>query len=132
MRDNLVHRYHDINYEIVWLVIQSSALILGEEVYKILTSLNREEYENYCCQINHRESNFLNGLESIEKQKKIDLEIARTILQEYPTKFKNVAVEQIKDIVGESDRARELKKTLGKVASDNYIQQIISELTPVD
>lgn len=128
MPDNLVHRYHDINYEIVWLVIQSSAPVLGEEVYKILTSLNREEYNNYRSKLVNSKLNSSNYFHSVEKQKEIDLAVAKIIFQEYPTKFKNVAISQVQDIVSESDQARELKQTLGKVASDNYIKQIIADL----
>ena len=126
MRDNLVHRYHDINYEIVWLVIQSKAPMLKQEVRRILTLLNREDYYNYHSKISHLEINSLSNFPLGEKQTESDIAIAKLILQEYPTKFRNVAISQIKDIVGESNRARELKQIFSKEIADNYISQIIA------
>ena len=126
MRDNLVHRYHDINYEIVWLVIQSKAPTLGQEVQKILTLLNREEYCNYRSKLPNIEVNSSSCFRTIEEQTEIDIAIAKLILQKYPTKFRNVATSQIKDVVGESDRARELKQIFGKEIADNYISQTIT------
>ena len=47
------------------------------------------------------------------------------ILKEYLAKFENLAILQIKDLISKSDRARELKTILDKIALDDYITQVI-------
>ena len=128
MRDNLVHRYHDVNYEIVWLVIQKKAPILGQEVTKILNQLNWSEYYEYRAKIADVTVDSESYFHRIGQQTKIDLAIAKTILKEYPAKFRNVAISQIKDIIGAGERARELKDISGSITPSDYVNQIIAAL----
>ena len=112
MRDNLIHRYFRINYEVVWIVIENKIPELNTEVQKMLGQIYRTEYLNYKQQIDGE-----------RQTESIDREIANTILQEYLPKFRNVAVAKIERILNYSDRALQIKSNNNSVES--YLTSII-------
>ena len=112
MRDSLIHRYFQINYEVVWIVIQNKIPELSAEVRKMLGQIYRSEYLNYKQQINKEQQ-----IESIDR------EIASIILQEYLPKFRSVAIAKIERIISYSDRSLELKSN-NKIV-ESYVKSII-------
>ena len=116
MRDNLIHRYFKVDYEVVWAVIQDKIPELNAEVEKMLGQIYRAEYLSYRQQVD----------EELQAES-IDRQVAELILQEYLPKFRNVAIAKIKRILSHSDRAIELKSNHNSVES--YIKQIVESLT---
>lgn len=128
MRDNLIHRYHNIDYSIVWQVIKKSAPLLNKEVTQIFNQLNKEEYDLYRGKIEIKEVDDSSYFLKIERQKKIDITIAKKILKEYPTKFRKVALARIKDVISAGERATELKDNTETTTPTQYISEIIAAL----
>lgn len=117
MRDNLIHRYFKVNYEVVWTVITNEIPKLNTEVQKMLRQIYRAEYLTYKQQIETKQ-----GAELIS----MDIEIAKNILQEYIPKFKSVAISKIERILSHSDFAVQLKYDSNSVKS--YLTSIIKSL----
>ncbi|MEY4517688.1 MAG: hypothetical protein RLZZ499_287 [Cyanobacteriota bacterium] len=46
-RDNLIHRYHDVNYELIFDIINRNIPTLHREVINVLNQVNRKEYLEY-------------------------------------------------------------------------------------
>lgn len=119
MRDNLIHRYFQINYDIVWTVIKSKIPELNAEVQKMLGQIYRKEYLIYKQQIDER-----------EQAESIDHKIASTILQEYLPKFRNVAISKIERILSCSDFALQLKSN--NISRESYLKSIIESLDIIE
>lgn len=125
MRDNLIHRYFKVDYNIVWTVIRDEIPKLNDEVKKMLEKIYREQYLTYKQQIS------LDNVDKVtniaEKQTElIDLAIANLILQEYQPKFKTIAIAKIKRILGNSDR---LQTNSNNALAESYLKSIIESLT---
>ncbi len=116
MRDNLIHRYFKVNYDVVWIVIKNKIPELNLEVHKMLRQIYREEYLTYKQHIIDRE----------QELKSIDLEIAKTILQEYLPKFRTVAIAKIKRILSQSDHL--LEPQSNNNSTESYLKSIIESL----
>lgn len=127
MRDNVIHRYHDVNYNIVWQVIKEYAPSLNREIAKILDKLNRQEYYRYRSQIDTEQIVSSDRLET-DYLEQVDIAIASTILNEYPTKFRKVAIAEIRDIISVGDKATSLLTASENMSADKYISQIISKI----
>ena len=116
MRDNLIHRYFKVDYQVVWAVIQDKIPELNAEVQKMLGQIYRTEYLAYRQQVS----------EELQAES-IDRQVAKLILQEYSPKFRSVAIAKIERILSHGDRAIELKSNNNSVES--YIKQIVESLT---
>ncbi len=119
MRDNLIHRYFKVNYDVVWAVIKNKIPELNAEVKKMLGQIYREEYLTYKQQIDEEQQ-----IESIDR------EIANTILKEYLPKFRTVAIAKIERILSYSDRALQLKSNNNSI--DSYLKSIIESLEVIE
>lgn len=115
MRDNLIHRYFRINYDVVWTVIKNKIPELNIEVQKMLGQIYREEYLTYKQQIDEE-----------QQTESIDYEIANTILKEYLPKFRTVAIAKIERILSYSDRSLQLKSNNNSIES--YLKSIIESI----
>lgn len=124
MRDNIIHRYHDIDYDVIWEVIIFHAPNLNREVKVILANINRQEYLGYKSKIQDK-TTVENYFVSIDNQEKTDIKIASFIIKEYPNKFKNVAIAEAKDIISASDRAIKLSNKPENTTPNEYINKII-------
>ena len=129
-RDNLIHRYHDVNYELIFDIIKRNIPTLHREVINILNQVNRKEYLEYQNLIAPEGINTSSFLLKVSNQEKLDIVIAKTIRGEYPQKYQNVAIAEIRDIVGAGDRATELKTSSESMTSAEYVAQIISKSVP--
>lgn len=129
-RDNLIHRYHDVNYKIVFNIIKNDIPTLNREIINILNQVNRKEYLEYQNLIAPEGINTSSFLLKVKNQEKLDIAIAKAIRGEYPRKYQNVAIAEIRDIIGAGDRATELKTNSESITSEEYIDQIISKSVP--
>jgi uncharacterized protein with HEPN domain len=141
MRDNIIHDYNDIDYDIVWKVINIDAPALNQETTKILNHLNREEYLEYKAQQLDwicagfpriplaqltTEPTSQSYLIRTKQQEELDIAIAKAIIKEYPVKFQHVAIAEVKDIIGVSDRAIELKTNSENITQSEYVARIVA------
>lgn len=126
-RDNLIHRYHEVNYEIIFKVIKENIPTLHREITNLLDRVNRKEYLEYKRQIAPERINTSSFLIKINNQEKLDIAIAKAIRRQYPQKYQKVAIAEIRDIIGAGDRATELKTSSETMTSEEYIDQIISK-----
>ena len=126
MRDNLIHRYFKVNYDIVWTVIKDEIPKLNVEVQRMLEQIYREQYLIYKQQISlDNIDKFTNSI--AEKETKlIDLTIANLILQEYQPKFKTIAISKIERILSQSDC---LQANSNNALAESYLKSIIESLT---
>ncbi|MEM8672255.1 MAG: HepT-like ribonuclease domain-containing protein [Cyanobacteria bacterium P01_G01_bin.67] len=129
MRDNLIHRYFTVDPKILYGVITENAPILQEEVAIILNQLNRQEYAQY--RSNLRESKTIDNrlLAPIDQQIEIDVAIAKQILQEYPSQFREVAITKITEIISAGEWASDLATNDEKTTPEQYINEIITRTT---
>jgi uncharacterized protein with HEPN domain len=125
MRDNIIHDYNDVDYDVVWKVINIDAPVLNQETTKILNQLNREEYLEYKEQLTTKPTS-QSYIIRTKQQEELDIAIAKTIIKKYPTKFQHVALAEVKDIIGASDRALELKTNSENVTCSEYVAKIIA------
>ncbi|MDY6897378.1 MAG: HepT-like ribonuclease domain-containing protein [Cyanobacteriota bacterium] len=119
MRDNLIHRYFQVNYDVVWTVIKNKIPELNAEVQKMLGQIYRAEYITYKQQIDEE-----------QQTESIDRKIANTILKEYLPKFRTVAIAKIERILSYSDRALQLKSNNNSIYS--YLKSIIESLDVIE
>jgi hypothetical protein len=66
----------------------------------------------------------------IDNQEKLDVAIAKAIRDKYPKKYQNVAIAEVRDIIGAGNRATELKTNSESITSKEYVTQIINKSTP--
>lgn len=126
-RDNLIHRYHDIDYDTVFNIIKNNIPTLDREITNLLSQLNRKEYLDYQNLVAPEGINTLSFLIKVANQEKLDIAIAKTILSKYHKRYQKVAIAEIRDIIGAGDRATELKTNSESITSKEYIDQIISK-----
>ena len=115
MRDNLIHRYFQVNYDVVWTVLENKILSLNTEVKKMLGQIYRARYLTYKQEIDEE-----------QQAESRDRKIANTIMQEYQPKFQKVAIAKIERILSYSDLALELKSNNNSLES--YLTSIIESL----
>jgi uncharacterized protein with HEPN domain len=125
MRDNIIHDYNDIDYDIVWKVINIDAPALNQETTKILNHLNREEYLEYKTKL-AAEPTSQSYIIKTKQQEQLDIAIAKAIIKQYPTKFQHVAIAEVKDIIGASDRALELSTNSENITCSEYVTKIVA------
>lgn len=125
MRDELTHKYYDINYDVVWEIIETEAPALKIETTKILNHLYREEYLKYKKSLTTKPPSE-SYLIRTKQQEELDIEIAKTIIKEYPTKFQHVAIAEVKDIINASDRALELNTNSENITCSEYVAKIVA------
>lgn len=129
-RDNLIHRYHDVNYELIFEIIKNDIPTLNREVINILNQINRKEYLEYQNLIAPKGIDTSTFLIKINNQEKLDVAIAKAIQNKYPKKYQNVAIAEVRDIIGAGDRATELKTNSESITSKEYVTQIINKSMP--
>ena len=98
-RDNVIHRYFSVDPDRVWEIVTRDAPILKREISKMLEVIDREEYGEY-----------------------------RKVCSEYPTKFQNVAIAKIKDILCVGERATEMRSRRENTSIDDYIEGILQSV----
>jgi uncharacterized protein with HEPN domain len=125
MRDNIIHDYNDVDYDIVWKVINIDAPALDKETTKIINHLNREEYLEYKKSLTTKPPS-QSYLIRTKQQEELDIAIAKTIIKEYPVKFQHVAIAEVKDIIGASDRALELNTNSENITCSEYVAKIVA------
>jgi uncharacterized protein with HEPN domain len=141
MRDRLAHDYHNTNHTLVWSVIETHAPSLKPEIVKILNHLNREKYLEYKTQqldwicagfpriplaqltTEPPSESYLIRTKQLEE---LDIALAKTIIKEYPVKFQHVAIAEVKDIIGASDRALELSTNSENITCSEYVAKIVA------
>jgi hypothetical protein len=60
----------------------------------------------------------------------LDIAIAKNIIKDYPVKFQHVALAEVKDIIGASDRVLELKANPENVTCSEYVAKIVALSVP--
>jgi len=125
MRDKLSHEYHNINYDVVWEVIETKSPALKVETAKILDHFNREEYLEYKEQL-ATESSSESYLIRTKQQEELDITIAKDIIKQYPNKFQHIAIAEVKDIISASDRALELGSNSENITCSEYVAKIVA------
>jgi uncharacterized protein with HEPN domain len=125
MRDNIIHDYNDVDYDIVWKVINIDAPALNQETTKILNHLNREEYLEYKTKL-AAEPTSQSYIIKTKQQEQLDIAIAKAIIKEYPVKFQHVAIAEVRDIIGASDRALELSTNSENITCSEYVTKIVA------
>jgi uncharacterized protein with HEPN domain len=125
MRDRLAHDYHNTNHTLVWSVIETHAPSLKPEIVKILNHLNREKYLEYKTQLTTEPSSE-SYLIRTKQQEELDIALAKAIIKEYPVKFQHVALAEVKDIIGASDRALELSTNSENITCSEYVAKIVA------
>jgi uncharacterized protein with HEPN domain len=125
MRDRLAHDYHNTNHTLVWSVIETHAPSLKPEIVKILNHLNREKYLEYKTQLTTEppSESYLIRTKQLEE---LDIALAKTIIKEYPVKFQHIAIAEVKDIIGASDRALELSTNSENITCSEYVTKIVA------
>ncbi len=129
MRDNLIHRYFGVDYDIVWSVLKNRIPELAEKIPKIIADVNRNQYLNYSSQVLAKKTSLSESKSYFQERlndEQKDIAIAKIILNEYETLKSNVAISKVKDILSQSDRV--CKINLGTENTDlkAYINQVIS------
>jgi hypothetical protein len=81
MRDNIIHDYNDIDYDVVWKVINIDAPALNQETTKILNRLNREEYLGYKNSLTTKAPS-QSYIIRTKQQEELDIAIAKAIIKE--------------------------------------------------
>jgi uncharacterized protein with HEPN domain len=127
MRDNLIHRYFGINYDLVWEVLKYKIPQLQETVEKILQVIYREEYLVYKRQVNLRSNTVIGNQNNIDSYRTIDLKIANLIVNEYQEDFRETARAKIKRILSQSDYV--LQSRQNNASKENYWKSIIDSVT---
>lgn len=107
MRDNLIHRYFGVRYDIVWQVMQEDIPFLKQRVPQILADVYQNLYLEYKKEIT---SNQPNSAFSAYLDPEIDKTIAKTIMREYDLKYRQTAIAKVRDILSQSDFARKLDR----------------------
>ena len=107
MRDNLIHRYFGVRYDLVWQIMQEDALFLTTQIPQILSDINRQMYLEYKKSITLGKNNLLS---TQYLNVEIDYLIAKAILKEYRLEDRDVAIAKLKDMLSQSDYARQLEK----------------------
>ncbi len=130
MRDNLIHRYLGINYDIVWEVIEDKIPQLHKTVIKILQLIYREQYLAYKQQVRSRNKALADGQTTTNTYRSIDKKIARTIIDEYQDDFRDTALAKIKRILNQSDRSLQLQSNNASIES--YLKSIIESLEIIE
>jgi uncharacterized protein with HEPN domain len=129
MRDELTHKYYDINYDVVWEIIETEAPALKIETTKIFNHLYREEYLKYKNSLTTEPPSESYSIR-IKQQEELDIAIAKNIIKDYPVKFQHVALAEVKDIIGASDRVLELKANPENVTCSEYVAKIVALSVP--
>lgn len=126
MRDNLIHRYFGINYDIVWEVLEDRIPQLHETVVKTLQLIYREQYLFYKQQVSLENNDSMQDRTITDIYEPIDKKIAKNVINEYPDDFRDTAIAKIERILSYSDRALELKSNNNSIES--YLASIIESL----
>jgi uncharacterized protein with HEPN domain len=129
-RDNLIHRYHDVNYQLIFKIIKENIPTLNRKITSILNQINRKEYLEYQNLIAPKGIDTSTFLIKIDNQEKLDVAIAKAIRDKYPKEYQNVAIAEVRDIIGAGDRATELKNNSESITSKEYVTQIINKSMP--
>ena len=128
MRDNLIHRYFQVDPDILWIVAKYKAPKLKTEAIKLHKIACRSEYLEYQNKLNLKPSNNSSFFLKIDEQEKNDVMIAKTLLSEYPTEFQKIAVAKVGDIIKSSDRAIELDTNSDSMTPDQYAARITNRV----
>ncbi|MEY2831086.1 MAG: hypothetical protein RLZZ574_344 [Cyanobacteriota bacterium] len=141
MRDVVVHECSRVKSEEVWDALTTEIPSLHENVSDILNHLNREKYLEYktqqldwiCAGFPRiplaqltTEPTSQSYLIRTKQQEELDIAIAKAIIKEYPVKFQHVAIAEVKDIIGVSDRAIELKTNSENITQSEYVARIVA------
>ncbi|MGL6338095.1 MAG: HepT-like ribonuclease domain-containing protein [Waterburya sp.] len=124
MRDNLIHRYFGINYDIVWNVAVNIAPTFKQKISLILQALYRQEYIKYKNLVNPND-NISQDYFSFLRQ---DILIAQSIFQEYSLQdkqFLETAKDRIIDIINQSDYVLQIKEQSDSDTVKEYINQVL-------
>lgn len=89
----------------------------------------REEYLEYKEQL-ATESSSESYLIRTKQQEELDITIAKDIIKQYPNKFQHIAIAEVKDIIGASDRALELGSNSGNISPTDYVSNIVNRSVP--
>lgn len=119
------HEYFNIKKDIVWEVVTVYAPSLRKEVVRLLEQLNREEYAAYREVLSDYSTDCPSYFTRIKQQEKLDVEIAKKILAEYPAKFQKVAIAKIKDIISVGERATEIRSKEENISIEGYVGEIL-------
>jgi hypothetical protein len=65
-----------------------------------------------------------------KQQEELDITIAKDIIKQYPNKFQHIAIAEVKDIIGASDRALELGSNSGNISPTDYVSNIVNRSVP--
>jgi uncharacterized protein with HEPN domain len=125
MRDIIVHEYSRIESETVWETLTTKIPEFHQNVTKILARLNREEYLGYKNSLTTEPPN-QSYIIRTRQQEEIDIAIAKAIIKEYPVKFQHVAIAEVKDIIGASDRTLELSTNSENITCSEYVTKIVA------
>jgi hypothetical protein len=141
MRDVVVHEYSRVKSEEVWDALTTEIPSLHENVSNILNQLNREKYLEYktqqldwiCAGFPRiplaqltTEPTSQSYLIRTKQQEELDIAIAKNIIKQYPVKFQHVALAEVKDIIGASDRALELSTNSENITCSEYVAKIVA------
>lgn len=121
MRDNLIHRYFGVDYDIVWNVIVELAPILNQKVGLILINIYRQEYIKYKKQVKINQAIPQDYFDKLKQ----DLAISKLILQEYKQENKNIAISRIRDVISQSDYIIEFQEKLAPELVEKYVNEIL-------
>lgn len=126
MRDNLIHRYFGINYDIVWEVLEDRIPQLHQTVLRILQSIYREQYLYYKQQVSLENNDSVRDKTATDIYEPIDLAIAKNIINEYSDDFRDTAIAKIERILSYSERSLQLKSNNNSIES--YLKSIIESI----
>jgi uncharacterized protein with HEPN domain len=124
MRDNLIHRYFGVDYDIVWNVIVKLVPVLNQKIELILIDIYRQEYIKYKNQVNINQTFSQDYFDKLQQ----DIAISKLILQEYKQENKNIVISRIKDIVSQSDYILEEPEKLAPQFVEQYINEILKNI----
>lgn len=114
-----------VKTEIIWKALTTKIPSLHENISDILNQLNREKYLEYKEQLT-TEPTSQSYLIKTKQQEELDIALAKAIIKEYPVKFQHVAIAEVKDIIGASDRALELKSNSENITCSEYVAKIVA------
>lgn len=127
IRDNLIHRYFGVDYQIVLNVVQNIAPEFNIQISQMLKKLYRDRYLELREQLS---GNNIKGPQSyfgkLNQFKKQDIAIAKLIVEQYNLEDLEIAHEEIRNTLIESDYLRVITPESLEKPTTAYLAEIIS------